>query len=97
MHFEQRILPKEPDQIVMKTSAGVEIMYVSPSKQTRELAVAKPAEETKEKEALVIPTGMTKEAAELYNDLEKWSFSSLKSKFVERIQTHLRVNPASRD
>ena len=40
---------------------------------------------------------MSKEAAELYADLEKWSFASLKGKFVERINTHLKSNPVSRD
>ena len=44
-----------------------------------------------------LPAGMPKEAAELYNELEKWTFTSLKAKFVERIQTHLRANPVSRD
>jgi (p)ppGpp synthase/HD superfamily hydrolase len=40
---------------------------------------------------------MTKEAEELYKDLQKWSFSSLKAKFVERIETHLRSNTVNRD
>ena len=44
-----------------------------------------------------VPSGMTKEAEELYKDLQKWSFSSLKAKFVERIETHLRSNTVNRD
>ena len=40
---------------------------------------------------------MTKDAKELYKDLQKWSFSSLKAKFVERTVTHLRSNTVNRD
>jgi len=84
----------------MKTSSGVEIVqYISPNKQKQEITVSKEPEEVKEKETIVmnIPAGMSREAAELYNDLEKWSFKSLKAKFVERIETHLRSNPINRD
>ena len=80
---------------MMKTSAGVEI--INTETKLRKTETERDSSYEQRKEPTITPIGMSKEAAELYNDLEKWSFSSLKTKFVERIQTHLRSNPISRD
>jgi hypothetical protein len=84
MHFEQRIIPNEPEQYIMKTSAGIEI--ITPEKD-KPIDIPKESEvvHVKSDPVLIVPTGMSKEAAELYCDLAKWSFVNLKAKFVERI------------
>jgi hypothetical protein len=95
LHFEQRILPKEPGLIMMKTSAGLEI--IKPEINQTQLELAVEAKEDTQVGHTQVPSGMTKEAEELYKNLQKWSFTSLKAKFVDRIETHLRSNPVSRD
>ena len=95
LHFEQRVLPSEPGLIMMKTSAGLEIIKPEATQPQIESAI-----ENKEDVKVGMtqaPIGMTREAEELYKDLEKWSFASLKAKFVERVETHMRSNPVSRD
>jgi len=40
---------------------------------------------------------MTDEAQDLYDDLEKWSFASMHTKFEKRIAEYLRTNSVTRD
>lgn len=95
LHFEQRILPKDSGLIMMKTSAGLEIIKPESNVQQPESAID--IKEDSQAGFSYVPTGMNKEAEELYKDLQKWSFASLKAKFVERIETHLRSNTVNRD
>lgn len=41
--------------------------------------------------------GLSKEDAELFEDLEKWSLSNLTKKFVERVQQHLKASSVIRE